>query len=144
MHTAWVVVADHSRARIFAAEKPADKLVEIQTLTYPEARLHDADLISDRPGRDNGRNGCSHGLGNNAEHKNDLGNRFAGSLCDTLEKGRNHGDFEHLYIIAEPSFLGQIRKRQSPTLRRQISAEIAKNLTARDPQTIRAALPQFL
>lgn len=61
MKSAWIVVADASRARFFSAELPASPLCEIETLSNPEARLHEGDLISDRGGRDRDSGGSSHG-----------------------------------------------------------------------------------
>ena len=65
----WVVVADNSRARIFTAEKAASPLTEVRDLTYPEARLHEGDLVTDKSGRDRNPGTGAHGLGNEATHK---------------------------------------------------------------------------
>jgi hypothetical protein len=49
MKATLIVVADQSRARIFKTEISAAPLVEIETLTHTEGRLHDRDLTSDLP-----------------------------------------------------------------------------------------------
>jgi protein required for attachment to host cells len=144
MSKAWVVVADASRARIFEAAKPASELVEIQTLAHPEARLHEGDLVSDRPGTGMGGGGGTHAFGSVTEAKEEESIRFAADVCEQLEQGRARGAYEKLYIIAAPTFLGLMRKRQSEGVRMLVTQEISKNLAAQDPRTIRSHLPTYL
>ncbi len=144
MSTAWVVVADSSRARIFAAEKPISSLIEIQTLTHPESRLHQGDLVSDRPGRDRNSGAGSHDMGHESDAKEEEVQRFAAQVCDAVETARARGEFEKLYIVAAPSFLGLLRKQQNDALRKVVTAEISKNLSTKSPEDIRKSLPQYL
>jgi protein required for attachment to host cells len=51
MATKWVVVAESSRARIFAFLQAGLAMEELEGLTHPASRAHERDLISDRPGR---------------------------------------------------------------------------------------------
>jgi protein required for attachment to host cells len=144
MTTTWVVVADASRARIFSTEKAASPLVELQTLTHPEARLHEGDLVSDRPGRDRNSGIGSHDMGHESDAKEGEAIRFAAQICDALEEGRNAGRYEQLYLIAAPSFLGVLRKQQNGPLKKLVTEEVAKNLTTQSPADIRKALPDYL
>ncbi|WP_295384093.1 host attachment protein [uncultured Thiodictyon sp.] len=141
----WILVADKSRARIFAADKAASPLHEVRTLTSPEARLHEGDLVSDRAGQDRNPSVIGHGLNSeNRPHKHDIAERFAAQVCEALEDARNQGLFRKLYVIAAPAFLGMLRHHQSPTLRQLIAAEIDKSLAGLDPAAIRKALPDIL
>lgn len=144
MSNTWIVVADACRARIFSADKPAGPLQEIETLSNPQARLHEGDLVSDKGGRDNDRNGSSHGLGNANSAKEETANRFAGEVCARLEDGRQRKAFSKLYVIGGPRFLGMLRKHQSAALRSLISDEIAKDLTTQTRERIRLQLPEYL
>ncbi len=144
MYAAWIVVADAYRARFFAAEEPAAPLIEIETLSNPEARLHEGDLVSDRGGRDRSATGSAHGLDTGTKAKDETANRFAGLVCKRLERGRHKGAFGKLYIVGAPSFLGLLRKHQSNELRGLISDEIAKDLTTQTPERIRDRLPENL
>lgn len=144
MNAAWVVVADTSRARIFSVENAFSPLVEIQTLSHPEARLHSGDLVSDRPGRDRSNGSRSHDVGHMAEIKHDEAVRFASEVCATLESGRARGHFNKLHVIAAPSFLGLLRKHQPQPLQKMVATEISKNLTCKDVATIRSNLPNRL
>jgi protein required for attachment to host cells len=143
--TTWVLVADNSRARFFAAEKAASPLKEVNDLTYPEARLHEGDLVTDKNGRDRSTgSGGAHGLGIEASHKQDGAERFALMVCSELESARNRGSFTKLYVVAAPAFLGMLRKHQSPALRQLVAGEVDKNLSTHDPAAIRKQLPDFL
>ncbi len=144
MNNIMVVVADASRARVFTADKPAGPLSEIETLSNPEARLHEGDLVSDRGGRDTHGGGSSHGYGTGSAAKEEAANRFAAEVCRHLERSRTGNSFAKLYVMAAPAFLGLFRKHQSPALRGLISDEISKDLSRERPERIRAQLPEYL
>ena len=144
MAATWVVVADTSRARIFAAEKPASDLAEIDDMTHPEARLHESDLIADRPGSGRNHGSGSFSMGESGVYKDSEAAKFAHEVCERVEAGRIHGQFQKLYVIAAPQFLGLLRKHQSSATRQMVAAEISKNLSASDAKSIRAHLPQYL
>ncbi|MFC1684116.1 host attachment protein [Pseudomonadota bacterium] len=145
MAAAWVVVADTTRARILSADKPASELVEIQTLAHPEARLHEGDITSDKPGRDrNGATTGSHDVGHTTDAKQEEAIRFAGKVSDTIEAGRSAGKFKKLYVIAAPAFLGILRKGHSSSTRQIIAGEVDKNLATKTLADIRKQLPEYL
>ena len=140
----WILVADASRARIFTAEKALSPLHEIRTLTSPEARLHEGDLITDKGGRDRNPSAGAHGFNSDDQHKQDNAERFAAQVCQELEVARNAGGFRKLYVVAAPGFLGMLRRHQSPALRSMVAGEVDKNLATQEPATIRKSLPDFL
>jgi len=143
--TTWVLVADNARARFFAAEKALSPLKEVRDLTYPEARLHEGDLVTDKGGRDrNSSTGGAHGLGVESAHKQDGADRFAQQVCEELETARTGGEFSKLYVVAAPTFLGLLRKHQSSALRQLVAGEVDKNLSTKDPAAIRKQLPDYL
>ncbi|HEC15498.1 MAG TPA: host attachment protein [Sedimenticola sp.] len=145
MTTAWVLVADATRARIFSAEKPTAGLTEVQALSHPEGRLHEGDLTSDTAGMDlNGSSPTTHDMGHTSDAKQQEAIRFAEEIRDAIESGRTAGRFGKLYVIAAPAFLGILRKHYSSAMRRMIAAEIDKNLTTHDPAEIRRQLPEYL
>ena len=144
MSNIWVAVADSCRARIFEAETPSAPLVEIQTLTHPQARLHEGDLTTDRSGRDTNSDKGSHGLGGEHQAKEEEAMRFANTVCGTLESGAKQGSFKKLYIISAPAFLGLLRKHRSTTVKQVVVEELPKNLATQDAETIRSHLPAYL
>lgn len=142
--TTWVLVADNSRARFFAAEKASGPFQEVRDLLYPEARLHEGDLVTDKSGRDRNPGTGAHGFGSNGSHKQDGAERFALAVCNQLESARNSGAFCKLYVVAAPQFLGLLRKHQSTSLRQMVAGEVDKNLTTQDNAAIRRHLPEYL
>lgn len=141
----WVIVADASHARIFTAEKSHSPLVEIEDLTHPEARLHERDLSSDRPGRAFDSNGMGrHAMGKENPPKKNEAERFARGLCSRINSARAAGEFEKLYIVAAPAFLGIMRGCMDSVTQKSIAGEIDKNLTTHAPEDIRGHLPKFL
>jgi protein required for attachment to host cells len=142
--TTWVLVADNSRARFFAADKAVSALTEIRDLAYPEARLHEGDLVTDKSGRDRNPGTGAHGFGTEFAHKQDGAERFALEVCAELESARTSGAFNKLYVVAAPAFLGLLRKHQSSALKQLVAGEVDKNLSTKDGTTIRKHLPDFL
>lgn len=132
----WLLVANSSIARIYKIEKKHD-LKEIKVLEHPESRLHNLDLVSDKPGRDFE----SSGIGRHALEPKVLPKRhefavFAKSLAEYLENARNEGEFEALYIAASPALLGLLRQSLHPNTTKLIKAEVDKDMTHMKPQEI--------
>jgi protein required for attachment to host cells len=123
-----------------SAENPKSALEEIQTLAHPEARMHEGDMVSDRSGR--GR--TTHDVGHESAARDEENMQFAARVCETLESARNSGEFKRLYVIAEPKFLGMMRKNCSGALQKLVETEIPKNLAAHSMDDIRSHLPARL
>lgn len=142
MPKAWIVVADAARARIFSADSPIAALQPVHDLISPEARLHERDLGSDRPGRvyDIGGEG-RHAADAPTSPKQHEAARFAGSVADELERGRLDNAYDRLVLVAEPRFLGLIRKAVKSGVARLVTLEIDKDLSKADPKDIRSSLP---
>lgn len=137
----WLIVANSSIARIYKIEKRHD-LKEIKILEHPESRLHNLDLVSDKPGRDFE----SAGIGKHALEPKTLPKKqefaaFAKSLADYLENARHQGEFETLYVAASPALLGLLRQSLHPNTAKLIKGEIDKDITQMKPQEIPSHLP---
>lgn len=141
----WVVAADSSRARILSAEKRAGQLVELEAMVHPEARLHGQELLSDAPGAafDSGALG-RHAIGGRVDVKQQEAIRFAKRLCDRIALAHSQGNFERLYIVASPNFLGLLREGMHPPVQNAIAGEIGKNLANHSLEEIRRHLPDYL
>lgn len=145
MSYAWIVVADAARARIFFADGPTSPIQPLEQLVSPEARLHGRDLASDRPGRSFDSAGAGrHGTDAATSPKEHEANRFAKTIADHLEQGRIGNSYTRLILVAEPHFLGLLRKAISAETRRLITQELDKDLSRFDQKDIRSHLPQRL
>jgi protein required for attachment to host cells len=136
----WIVVADRSRARIFSVETPKGPLIELADLVHPEARAHERDLTSDRPGRSRDQ----HVLSPPHSARDQQAQGFAREIADELEDGRHNARFEQLLVVAAPDILGMLRKTMSTSVAKTVTLEIDKNMTQHDPADIRKLLPTFI
>ena len=147
MSTVWVLVADASRARVFSADnRVARELEEITDRLHPESRLHNRDLVTDRPGRaaDHGGEGRSAVEENDAPKEQEATN-FAREVAGMLAEAAGEGRFEHLVLCAPPNFMGQLREKLDTATRQRVSTELTKDLTrAGKGADVRSHLPDFL
>lgn len=145
MNTTWVLVADSSRARIFRAETPIGGIVEIETLTHPESRLHEQEITSDLPGRSFDSHGQGrHAMGAKVAPKQHEQQAFAKQICERLDNGRGQGEFQQLILVATPSLLGLLRKNLSEETAKQVTYELDKNISRLQADEIRRHLPERL
>lgn len=125
----WLLVANSSLARIFKFEK-RNELKELKVFEHPESRLHNRDLVSDRPGRDFESMGTvRHALEPKTSPKQVEFIQFAKQLADYLEQACKQGEFETLYIVASPSLLGLLRQSFHPNTIKTIKGEENKDIT---------------
>ena len=140
MEHTWVVVAESSRARIFALRGLTTPLEEREDLVNPAGRAPEHDLVSDRPGRTWDKTGRRHARQPPVSPGEQVALDFARHVAGHLEHGRTHGEFETLIVVAAPEFLGLLRKSLTEETRRRIKKEIHKNLVREDEKAIREYL----
>lgn len=139
----WVVVADNCQAKIFRLLK-FPKLEEMTHLKHPESRLHNQDIISSKPGRGFQSVGNSRSAyQQETEPKQVEAIKFASEIAHFLYTASNKGEFNQLYIIAEPSFLGLLRQHINPHIQKIIIAEVPKELTSCSKESIEHLLSEL-
>jgi protein required for attachment to host cells len=140
--TVWVVVASKARARIFSAGAlKSMPLTEVYVLIDPQSRLHERDVIADRPGRSHDRFGRRRHAMEQYSPRQESARRFAARICACLEQARRQRRFHGLVLIASAEFAGLLRRQMSPQLKLCIDNEIHKNISALPEQVIRGFLP---
>lgn len=145
MEPVWILVADSSRARIFSAENSAADLAEIEVLTHPEGRLHEQEMDSDLPGTTRGPIDPSrHNYSDEVSPKEQEAVDFAKRLSNYLGDELNQNKFNRLFVVAAPSFLGDLRGAFSTRLSKHVAFTLDKNLVAMEPKEIRNHLPHSL
>lgn len=144
MRKVWIVVANGSQSTIYKADT-LNTLTELKHFAHQETHLTRQDLNSDRPGRQTQRVGYGT---DTMEEKNPPkvkeAEHFALEIARFLEEGFNTGEFERLYLIAKPPFLGYIRQNLHPNVSKLVESEIHKDLTHIRPEQIREYLPPVL
>lgn len=143
MPKTWILVADRSRARLFAAEVDRT-LRELENRVDPEGRARNRELVSDRASRMPEMPGRPRGALEAAAPDRHAAEQFARSLAQTLEHGRTQHACERVVLVAPPEFLGLLRIAIGEHAAAMIVAEIGKNLTERSPEEIRDCLPDHL
>lgn len=141
---ALVVAADASRARLFSARHPAAALEEVGDLVNPLARLHEGDIVEDSGGRRGTRptQAKRSALGGQTGKRHRI-EEFAATVCELAARSARATRAERLYLVAEPEFLGILRRRLARPLLKRVAGSVAKSVTAQ-PARIRAALPARL
>jgi protein required for attachment to host cells len=140
-----VVAADSARARLFEAASPAAPLKEVGGLLNPDARLHEHDMVEDSVGRRGTRpTQAKRSAFGGETAKRHRAEEFAAAVCVRAGKSLRAAGAERLYLVAEPEFLGLLRKRMDRALRRHVAGEVSKSVTHFEPWRIRAALPPRL
>ncbi len=142
--TKWIVVADRSRARIFAmTEDEPTKLNELEDLVNPAGAMRQSESVSDREGYFGGREGMLEA----AEPKTDFAHKtaepFANLIVAHLEAGRNSQQFGNLILIAAPAFLGMLRQSLPSPLAQLVELEVNKDYTKHPINEIASRLTEL-
>lgn len=142
MSDIWVLVADSSEARIYAARHVSSPLALVETLTHAVGRAHPRDLGSDAPGRVHDRMGAArHSIDAGQQLKVEERSRFAREIAERLEHAQREKKFGRLFVMAGPTFLGVLRESFGKALTAAVVAEIPKDLVGHDVAAIQAHLP---
>ncbi len=145
MSRIWILAGDSTRARVFFTDKRNGALTEQFDMVNPEGRLHEQDLTTDLPGTTaNSATGMRHNYGADETRKPRAAEAFARDIAQRLEHARTKGEWDKLYIVAEPSFLGMLRKALDRDTAQQVAGEVDKSLARGSAADIRRVLPDFL
>lgn len=142
---AVVVAADSVRARLFRADDPDAPLEELEALVNPESRMHEGDLVEDSAGRRGTRptQAKRSALGGEGA-KRHRAEEFALKVCERATRQLRAAKARRLYLVAEPEFLGLLRRRLTRPVQRLVSGAVAKSVTGKPAGRIRATLPDRL
>ena len=144
MKTTWILVADASRAKLYAQAGPASAMYMAQEFEHAASRMKGAQLASDRPGRILSK-GTGHGsLADPTDPKEFEAARFAQELAQVLDKGRATNAFQQLVVVAPAHFSGELNRHLSAHTREKIGATIHKDYTQLPPTELVAALSEHV
>ena len=129
MATTWILIANASFARLYANHGVKKGLELIKEFSHPESREKSSDLVSDRPGHNQGQ-GNGHGSFVPAsEPKQVEAGRFAQELAKELEHGRANNIYDRIILVASSPFIGLLNSRFSNHVRGLITDSIEKDYT---------------
>ncbi|GGC05888.1 hypothetical protein GCM10011352_35120 [Marinobacterium zhoushanense] len=124
----WIVVADASKARVYAQNKPRGELLEIMDLVHPEARVKESALISDGPG-----------IPEKGSVRQTEDQRFARDIMAKVRHALDTNEIRGFYLAAPPHFLGLLRESMDGHLRKSLHQDLDKNLTGATHSDVVAA-----
>jgi protein required for attachment to host cells len=146
-----IVLADQSEARFYDLEHIDGPLQLVGRLTDPNARLHDRDFKSDRPGRvfdhapaSGQRRGsvAHHATGGERSPRKHEAQLFASRIAQEIETSGREKRFDRLVLMAGPAFLGLLRAALPDAVRAAVVAEVPKDLIHQPESVVRAHLPR--
>lgn len=132
MQTIWIVAADSFRARILEFKRKGEPLQELEDWVNPVARQDTSEVARSPKGRFYGSM-TTPGKANTAEYSfhpvEQATERFADSIADYLDKGRNDHRYQRLFIVAEPKFLGLLRENMNKHVSQMVEQDAAYEIS---------------
>ncbi len=125
----WILVADGSRARLYANSGPGTGLEAITDQELKGLNLPSREIMADRPGRSFDSAGSGrHAMEPRSDARDIEKERFTRSLAELLDRERGEGKYERLVIVAPPRELGRLRAALPPAVQKCVTAELNKDL----------------
>ncbi len=132
-----ILVADQAEAIFYDAATLNGAPREVGRISDPQARLHDRDLASDRPGRSyESVGGARHSVQREETPRRTEAVRFARRIARRLDDARRKDEFDQLVVVAGPPFLGLVRQQLSRPTRALVAREIGKDLVHSAPEVL--------
>jgi protein required for attachment to host cells len=141
---AWILVADSSRANLFATELPEQPWALLDEFEHPEGREQSRDIEdSSPPGRmlqNKSLGGRRSAMEPRTTPKEAETERFAGRLADFLETAVANRRFDDLVLVAPPHFLGVLHGALGAQTRKRLRATVDKDLSMLEASDVRQRL----
>lgn len=142
MSTLWVLVADGAKARMFSLAEGVGPLAEIEDFINPDGRAAGRDLSRNRPPSVHDRFGeHRHSIEPHTRQRDKAAEQFARELNAVLEQGCLQHRYQNLVVMAPPRFLGALKAAWDKQVQACVVAELPKDLTEADSQTIYEHIP---
>lgn len=132
--TAWMVVADSRKARIFERGNARGAFSEVGDLVHP---VEQSQLRGDaQRGMFSGMKGERHGMEPPKTPAENAMYAFAAEVADFLRQEYHAHRFTELTVAAPPEFLGALRAEIGDDLKKAVVNSIDKNLMACAPDQL--------
>jgi protein required for attachment to host cells len=144
-HPQWFLLANATRARLFARDEPDGKLQLARVFEHPQGRMKTAELGDDKAGRElsgRGFGGAAFEPRLDAHRKEHI--RFAHELCEFLEQEAQRGAFGSLALFAPDPFLGELKKALGPACTKHLAAASDTDLSHVGPAELARRIDRAL
>ena len=128
MDNTWILVANAAQARIYTGNvKLDDKLEVVKSLTHPQSRQKNVDLVADKGGN---FSSSGHGtMSQDSDPKAMEEAKFAKEITSFIDSSHVNKQFDKLIIIAGPKLLGQLKKMLTSSVNGSFEGFIEKDYT---------------
>ncbi|MEN9450731.1 MAG: hypothetical protein RJA83_1349 [Pseudomonadota bacterium] len=132
----WVISLNSSLGHIYSYEPKNHKLILLESLENPSAKLKESDLVSDRPGHYQTMHSAKGAYeAPSSPHEVEL-DHFTKILADFLKKGLDNHQYKQLILCSAPHvggvLLGNLDKQVTETL----LVNIKKNFVEADDSVL--------
>lgn len=130
----WILIADASRARLFASPKKGQPWKLVDEFDHPESRMKNRDINMKEQGRTRQSFGAGHRprMEPDTEPKEVEAEHFAHELVEKLSDGLTHKSYSSLALVAPPHFLGLLRSMLDDQASKHVVATVDKDYTDSD------------
>jgi protein required for attachment to host cells len=143
--TTWILLASGSGARIVANDGVGHGIGPVEGAVFTHDAKRDSDVYADRQGRVHDRYGPGrHAAERRTDGRTQDREAFAAELAGYLAKAGERQAYDRLILIAEPSFLGLLRKAITGPAADRIVGEIAKDLGRAETDELVEALSEHI
>lgn len=139
----WILVADAAYARIFELSEENRHWVLVKEFEHLEGREQGHDLMGNRPYKIQHQMEMTDKNENPVEFKHQQMTAFTLELMRHLEQEFFAQKFDQLALVAAPKMLGTLREKLTPTLKKLVVVEIAKDYSKMQPAQMEELVPVF-
>jgi protein required for attachment to host cells len=125
----WIIIADGVRARILANDGSGSGLHNSSNTDFISDNRKSRDIVSDRPGRSEGRSGGRHAMEPRVDSHQYEKQQFAKMMAKQINDACQRGDFDSLILVAPPQTLGELRNALEKPALSKVIGELGKDLT---------------
>jgi len=137
--TTWILVANASRAKLFANDGPNRGLALMKEIHHPESRQKNAALVTDRPGSMAGTIGRG-AMAPQTQPKEHEARVFAQELARELNHGRNGNRYKRAILVAPPSMMGLLNDSLDSVTSHMVTDRFEKDYTMASEKQIASQL----
>ncbi len=141
----YLVVANRSKATLYEMQDDASALKPIKKITNVLGRSKDQWLVTDRPGSMSGggnRIPGSDAMAPGQSPTERVLEEFAGEVAEMLDNTRKKEKTYNINIIAEPKFLGALRKKLDSPTQKLVKHTVSKDVVDADKDKLLSYLKQ--
>lgn len=143
MAITWILVANAAQAKLYANQGPNKGVELVNEYEHPESRVKGSELVSDRPGHNQG-----HGNGHGAyvqhmDPKQNAADHFARHLAGMLEEGRAKGLYERLILAASTPFHGVLKQHLSNGVNKLVTGSVDRDYTSAGERELPGLLAKY-